>query len=292
MRRAFIADDGCGLLTADYSQIELRVLAHLAEDPGLIDAFERGADVHTTTAAKVFDVDRGRRSTTSSAASPRSSTTASRTAWRPTGSGSASTSPPSEAARDPRRLLRRLPEREGVHGATRCGRRRSAATPPRSSAAAARSPSSSSDNFRIRQMGERMAQNAPVQGSAADIFKLAMIDLDRALDDGRLASRGCCSPCTTSSCSRCPSASASVTEAARARGDGERHRAARAARRRHRLRPQLGRRRSSEPAVLIALNAQHGVLSATRTRSGVLLAYPASSRARSPVITASSPYSK
>jgi DNA polymerase-1 len=40
----------------------------------------------------------------------------------------------------------------------------------------------SSDNFRIRQMGERMAQNAPVQGSAADIFKLAMIDLDRALD--------------------------------------------------------------------------------------------------------------
>ena len=50
-----------GLLTADYSQIELRVLAHLAEDPGLIDAFERGADVHTATAAKVFDVRRGRR---------------------------------------------------------------------------------------------------------------------------------------------------------------------------------------------------------------------------------------
>ena len=57
LRRAFIADEGCGLLTADYSQIELRVLAHLADDPGLIDAFERGADVHTTTAARVFDVD-------------------------------------------------------------------------------------------------------------------------------------------------------------------------------------------------------------------------------------------
>ena len=71
MRRAFVADDGCGLLTADYSQIELRVLAHLAEDPGLIDAFERGADVHTTTAATVFGV-RRRRSTTRSAASPRS----------------------------------------------------------------------------------------------------------------------------------------------------------------------------------------------------------------------------
>ena len=44
-------------------------------------------------------------------------------------------------------------------------------------------PELSSDNFRIRQMGERMAQNAPVQGTAADIFKLAMIDLDRALED-------------------------------------------------------------------------------------------------------------
>ena len=65
-------------------------------------------------------------------------------------------------------------------------------------------PELSSDNFRIRQMGERMAQNAPVQGSAADIFKLAMIDLDRALDDGRVREPRCSSPCTTSSCSRCP----------------------------------------------------------------------------------------
>jgi DNA polymerase-1 len=50
-------------------------------------------------------------------------------------------------------------------------------------------PELSSDNFRIRQMGERMAQNAPVQGTAADIFKLAMIDLDRALDAGGFTSR-------------------------------------------------------------------------------------------------------
>jgi DNA polymerase-1 len=50
-------------------------------------------------------------------------------------------------------------------------------------------PELSSDNFRIRQMGERMAQNAPVQGTAADIFKLAMIDLDRALEAAKLESR-------------------------------------------------------------------------------------------------------
>ena len=47
----------------------------------------------------------------------------------------------------------------------------------------------SSDNFRIRQMGERMAQNAPVQGSAADIFKLAMVELDTALEDGGFQTR-------------------------------------------------------------------------------------------------------
>ena len=99
LRKAFIADDGCGLLTADYSQIELRVLAHLAEDPGLIEAFERGADVHTTTAARGVRRRPKTRSTTSSAASPRSSTTASRTAWRRTASRSGSTSPPTRPAR-------------------------------------------------------------------------------------------------------------------------------------------------------------------------------------------------
>src|SRR2546430_5933023 len=51
-RRAFIPAEGCELLVADYSQIELRLLAHLAQDPGLIEAFQRDADVHATTAAR------------------------------------------------------------------------------------------------------------------------------------------------------------------------------------------------------------------------------------------------
>ncbi len=54
IRRAFVAPDGCQLLAADYSQIELRIMAHLSEDPGLVRAFEQGADVHRATAAEVF----------------------------------------------------------------------------------------------------------------------------------------------------------------------------------------------------------------------------------------------
>ena len=100
-------------------------------------------------------------------------------------------------------------------------------------------PELSSDNFRIRQMGERMAQNAPVQGTAADIFKLAMIDLDRALEDGGLASRMVLTV-HDELVLEVPLARAGAGRAARARGDGARRRAAGPARRRHRIRPELG----------------------------------------------------
>ncbi len=70
-RKAFIPADGCLLLMADYSQIEMRVMAHLADDPGLVEAFERDADIHTATAARVFGVAEDG-VTPSTAASPRS----------------------------------------------------------------------------------------------------------------------------------------------------------------------------------------------------------------------------
>ncbi|MEA3309578.1 MAG: DNA polymerase I, partial [Chloroflexota bacterium] len=56
VRRAFVAEEGCVLIGADYSQVELRVMAHVSEDAGLIQAFKRGEDVHATTAAAVFEV--------------------------------------------------------------------------------------------------------------------------------------------------------------------------------------------------------------------------------------------
>ncbi len=186
-RRAFIADPGAGLLTADYSQIELRVLAHLAEDPGLTEAFDRGADIHTTTAATVFHV-------------PEDAVTAAQRRFAKVvnyglaygmeayGLGQR-LGIPTEEAREildayfagfpqvgafMQRTVREAKERG--YTTTLFGRRRQIVE-------------LSSDNFRIRQMGERMAQNAPVQGSAADIFKLAMIDVDRALAGGGYGTR-------------------------------------------------------------------------------------------------------
>ena len=115
IRSAFIADEGSGLLTADYSQIELRVLAHLAEDPGLIDAFERGADVHTATAAAVFHVPEDKVDRRAAAVREgrelrprlRDGGLRPRTAPR---------HPHRRSRQDPRGLLRGLPEREGLHG--------------------------------------------------------------------------------------------------------------------------------------------------------------------------------
>jgi DNA polymerase I len=187
MRRAFIAEDGWGLLTADYSQIELRVLAHLAEDPGLIDAFERGADVHTTTAATVFHVDE---SAVDDAQRRFAKVVNYGLAYgmEAYGLGQRLGIPTGEAAEILDAYFAGFPNvkafmddtireaKERGYTTTIFGRRRQITE-------------LASDNFRIRQMGERMAQNAPVQGSAADIFKLAMIDLDRALDDAGSVAR-------------------------------------------------------------------------------------------------------
>jgi DNA polymerase-1 len=187
LRRAFVAEEGWGLLTADYSQIELRVLAHLAEDPGLVDAFERGVDIHTATAAKVFH-------------EPESDVSAQDRRFAKVvnyglaygmeayGLGQRMGIPTEEAREILDDYFAAFPNvaaymdetvaeaKQRGYTSTIFGRRRQIAE-------------LSSDNFRIRQMGERMAQNAPIQGSAADIFKLAMVDVDRALEEGGFETR-------------------------------------------------------------------------------------------------------
>jgi DNA polymerase I len=187
MRRAFVADEGSGLMTADYSQIELRILAHLSDDPGLIDAFERRADVHTTTAARVFGVDEA----DVDAPQRRFAKVVNyglAYGMEAYGLGQRLGISTEEA----REILdnyfasfpnvkafmdRTVEEARSVgYTTTMFGRRRQISE-------------LASDNYRIRQMGERMAQNAPVQGSAADVFKLAMVALDRALEDAGLRTR-------------------------------------------------------------------------------------------------------
>ena len=186
-RRAFIADDGWGILTADYSQIELRVLAHLAEDPGLLDAFSRGVDIHTVTAAKVFGV---KEAEVDDAQRRFAKVVNYGLAYgmEAYGLGTRLDIPTEDAREILDNYFAGFPKvkafmqdtvveaKQRGYTTTIFGRRRQITE-------------LASDNFRIRQMGERMAQNAPVQGSAADIFKLAMIDVDRALDDAGLETR-------------------------------------------------------------------------------------------------------
>ena len=186
-RRAFLPAEGCELLVADYSQIELRLLAHLAKDPGLVEAFRRDADVHATTAARVFGV-------AEADVTPVQRRFAKVVNYglaygmEAYGLGQRMDIPTEEAREILDAYFASFPNvkafmvetvreaRARGYTTTLFGRRRQL-------------PELSSDNFRIRQMGERMAQNAPVQGGAADIFKLAMVNLDRELEERGMASR-------------------------------------------------------------------------------------------------------
>ena len=186
-RKAFVPADGYTLLIADYNQIELRCIAHLAEDPGLIGAFESGQDIHNATASRVFDVD------------PSSVTIEQRSKAKMVSYGLAYGMEAFGLAQrlgvpigEAQQILdayfvafpavhdymeRTVAEaREKGYTETLFGRRRQI-------------PELASDNFRIRQAGERQAMNAGIQGLAADIFKVALIRLDRALDAAGSTSR-------------------------------------------------------------------------------------------------------
>jgi DNA polymerase-1 len=180
IRRAFVPGaPGQVLLCADYSQIELRILAHLSGDEGLREAFATGHDIHTATAARVFGlpedkVDPGLRSR---AKMVNYGLAYGMNAW---GLASRLDIAPDEAqeimdayfASFPsiREYLDRQVDRAMVDGYTETllGRRRYI-------------PELQAANPRVRDLGRRMALNAPIQGSASDVFKVAMIAVDAAL---------------------------------------------------------------------------------------------------------------
>jgi DNA polymerase-1 len=182
IRRAFVAGgDGQLLLVADYSQIELRILAHLSSDEGLRDAFASARDIHTETAARVFGLpaDQIDGSLRSRAKMVNYGLAYGMNAW---GLASRLDIAPDEAEEIMQAYFSAFPGirdyldkqvgRATVEGFTETllGRRRYI-------------PELQAANPRVRDLGRRQALNAPIQGSASDVFKVAMIGVDRALRD-------------------------------------------------------------------------------------------------------------
>ncbi|RZV46858.1 MAG: DNA polymerase I [Acidimicrobiales bacterium] len=186
-RKAFVPADGYELLVADYNQIELRCIAHLAEDPGLIAAFEAGDDIHNATASRVFDVDSDK-VTIEQRSKAKMVSYGLAYGMEAYGLGQRLGIPTDEAATILTAYFEAFPAvrdymdktiaeaRERGYTETLFGRRR-------------KIPELASGNFRIRQAGERQAMNAGIQGLAADIFKVALVNLDRELRESAAKSR-------------------------------------------------------------------------------------------------------
>jgi DNA polymerase-1 len=186
-RRAFIPAPGFELLVADYNQIELRVIAHLAEDPGLVEAFRTNQDIHTITAARVFG-DPPDAVTPAHRAKAKMVSYGLAYGMESYGLAQRLSIPVSEAQEILDSYFRAFPNvksymertvneaRQRGYTETLFGRRRPI-------------PELLSGNFRIRQAGERQAMNAGIQGLAADIFKVALVRLDQALERDSMASR-------------------------------------------------------------------------------------------------------
>jgi DNA polymerase-1 len=188
IRTAFVHGPGYeSLLTADYSQIEMRIMAHLSADVGLQEAFASGEDLHTTVASRVFAVP-GDGVTTAMRAKIKAMSYGLAYGLSAFGLSRQLKIGVDEAGalRDEyfarfggvRDYLREVVEAARVDGYTETilGRRRYL-------------PDLTSDNRQRREMAERMALNAPIQGSAADIIKVAMINVDRELKAAGLRSR-------------------------------------------------------------------------------------------------------
>jgi DNA polymerase I len=180
VREAFVPSDGYTLISADYSQIELRLLAHYSEDPGLVDGFREGADIHRRTAAEVFDVpiDAVSSDQRRQAKSVNFGLMYGMSAFRLSNELSIPQG-------DARRLIKRYfsqyagvkkyfeiainDARTNLKAKTLFGRVRTLAH-------------INSRVFNLRQQSERLAINTPIQGTAADILKVAMLKVQDRLD--------------------------------------------------------------------------------------------------------------
>ncbi len=187
IRAAFIPEEGWRFVAADYSQIELRILAHLSGEPALIEAFGRGEDIHTRTASEVFKVP-AREVTSLQRTIAKSANYAILYGVSAFGLSQATRIDQKEAQRYINEYFATHPRvrafidrtlaqgREAGHVTTLLGRRRYL-------------PDLVSGNAVARNAAERMAMNAPVQGTASDMIKIAMVRMQAALTGRRLHAR-------------------------------------------------------------------------------------------------------
>jgi DNA polymerase-1 len=185
-RTAFVPSPGRTLLVADYNQIELRCIAHLAHDPGLIEAFTSGQDIHNATASRIFEVEPSK-VTLDQRSKAKMVSYGLAYGMESYGLGQRLNIPTEEAAKILDAYFDAFPNvkaymdatvreaRKNGYTSTLFGRRRPI-------------PELLDSNWRIRQAGERQAMNAGIQGLAADIFKVALVRIDEALEAGRFDS--------------------------------------------------------------------------------------------------------
>ena len=187
IREAFLPREGWILLDADYSQIELRLMAHFSGDPALLEAFRNGEDIHTRTASEIFDVPK---EWVTPELRSRAKAVNFGLIYGISGFGLSRNTGVSrrEAAEFIEKYFRKYPgvkrfmdefAAEGVkngYARTLMGRRRYL-------------PELQSPKAPVREFGKRAAMNTPVQGTAADIIKLAMVRVDKALREAGMQSR-------------------------------------------------------------------------------------------------------
>ena len=187
IRQAFVPQDGWRFVAADYSQIELRILAHLSEEPAIIESFARGEDIHTRTASEVFKVP-SERVTSLQRTIAKSANYAILYGVSAFGLSQATKIDQKEAQRYINEYFATHPGvrafidttlhegRERGYVTTLLGRRRYL-------------PDLRSNNPVARNAAERMAMNAPVQGTASDMIKIAMVRVHEALQSRGLQAR-------------------------------------------------------------------------------------------------------
>lgn len=187
IRKVFVADDNCKLVDADYSQVELRVLAHMSGDENMIDAFKHGEDIHSKTASQIFDVDI-KDVTSKQRIEAKAINFGIIYGKTDFGLSQDLNIPVATAKAYIDSYFNKYPKikefmDEAVESATETGYATTILNRRRYI------PEIKASNFIVRNQGKRFAMNAPIQGSAADIIKVAMVNVYNRLKENNMKSR-------------------------------------------------------------------------------------------------------